>query len=116
MQTLTAFLILLAFITALLLVYFQYFFKEKNYNLRWVLAFIRFISVFLILVLLINPKLEKKNYDIVKPKLLVTIDNSSSIVFGEQDTLVKKIVNQLKANKQLNKKFNLSYFTFKKQY
>ncbi len=112
MQMLTVFLILLAFIAASLLVYFQYFFKEKNYKSRWFLAFLRFISVFSVLVLLINPKFEKKSYDIIKPKLLIAIDNSSSIVFAKQDTLVKKIADQLKTNKQLNKKFDLSYFTF----
>ncbi|MCK4561681.1 MAG: VWA domain-containing protein [Flavobacteriaceae bacterium] len=109
---LTVFLILLAFIVASLLVYFQYFFKEKNYTLRWLLVFLRFVSIFSILVLLINPKFEKKNYDIIKPKLLIAVDNSSSIVFSKQDTLVKKLIKQIETNVQLNKKFDLEYFSF----
>jgi len=112
MQMLTVFLILLAFIVALLLVYFQYFFREKNYKSRWILTFLRFISIFSILVLLINPKFEKKSFVIVKPKLLVAVDNSSSIAFAKQDSLVKNLVNLIKTNKQLSKKFDLEYFTF----
>lgn len=112
MQTLTVIYILFAFIVALLLVYFQYFLKEKHFKSRLILVFLRFVSVFLILVLLINPKIEKKNYEIIKPKLLVAVDNSSSIAFAKQDAIVHSLVNQIKSNSQLNKKFDIQYFAF----
>ncbi len=88
MQTKTVFLFLLALLIAFLFVYFQYFYKEKRHTSSFILAILRFLSVFSILLLLINPKFIKNNFETIKPKLLVAVDNSSSINFGNKDSTV----------------------------
>lgn len=112
MQALTIFYIFIAIIAALLLAYFQYFFKEKNNSPIYILPILRFISIFSILLLWINPEFQKKSYTVLKPKLFIAVDNSASIAFAKQDTLVRDLVDKLKINKDLNKKFDLQYFSF----
>ncbi|MDH3322878.1 MAG: VWA domain-containing protein, partial [Flavobacteriaceae bacterium] len=75
MQTLTIIYIFLVFVLSLLLVYFQYFFREGKNRAPWVLFLLRFIAVFSMLLLLINPKIEQKHYDIIRPKLMIAVDN-----------------------------------------
>lgn len=112
MNSLTIFFLLLAFVAAGLFVYFHYFFREKRTKSTFYLAALRFISIFGILVLLINPKIVRKEYTIVKPKLFVAIDNSSSIKFSENEAILKDSKDALEQNTELNNKFALEYFTF----
>ena len=111
MNTLTFIYIFLAIFFTSLLVYFQYFFKEKKYLNRNILAFLRFFSILSILLLLINPKVLKSNYEIVKPKLLIAVDNSASIKFTKQDSLVNSIIFKIKNDDDLNNKFEIEYFS-----
>ena len=63
MQTETIIYIIIAAITALLLALFQYIYKSKlKSNLRYILAILRTISFFAIILLLINPKFESITY------------------------------------------------------
>ena len=112
MNTLTITYIFLAALISVLLVYFQYYFRAKRISSIYVLSLLRFLSVFFILLLLINPQILNKSYETVKPKLLVAIDNSSSIKFANQDSLVYKLFNEINSNGELNHKFNIEYFTF----
>ncbi len=64
------------------------------------------------LLLLINPKVENEVLEVVKPKLLVAIDNSSSVKFLKNDNDVVELVNQIRSNDALNAKFNIDYFSF----
>ena len=72
----------------------------------------RFLSIFFILILLINPKFLKKNFETIKPRLLVAVDNSSSIKFASQDTVVTDLIDKLDNDRELNDKFEIDYFTF----
>ncbi|MCF6222422.1 MAG: VWA domain-containing protein [Flavobacteriaceae bacterium] len=112
MQTLNVLLILLAFIAALLLVYYQYFYKVKRYKNIYVLALLRFLAVFGIFMLLINPTFKQKHYTLLKPKLYVNVDNSASIGFAKQDTTVLNLVKKIRTHKTLNEKFDINYFSF----
>jgi hypothetical protein len=85
--------------------------KQKG-SLRWILGTLRFITLFLILLLLINPKFKSETYTIEKPKLPVLIDNSASIGELEQKENVSQILQKLKENSALNDKFDLSYYSF----
>ena len=114
MNSLTITFIILALVIAVLLVYFQYFYKIINHKNVLILAFLRFLTVFLLLLLLINPKIQNKYFETIKPKLLVAVDNSSSITYIKQDSLVKKLVEKTIENKELNQKFDIEYFTFGK--
>lgn len=110
--TSTIALIILAFLIALSVVYFQYFFNEKKIKETNTLAILRFISVFSIIVLLINPKIQQKILETVKPKLLVAVDNSSSILYSNQDSIVELIAKKINENSELRDKFEIENFTF----
>ncbi len=112
MLTTTTAFIIGAFLLAALVVYFQYIFKEKKLHRVVILALLRFISVFGILILLINPKIQQKFIETIKPKLFVAIDNSSSILFSSQDSAISSSVLNIKKNKELKEKFEIDYFTF----
>ena len=71
------FMSVLAFLIAALIVYYQYYYKQKISNDSKILSILRFISLFGILILLINPKFEQNYSEVQKPNLLLGIDNSS---------------------------------------
>ena len=95
-----------------MLVYFQYFYKIKYRKTVLILAFLRFLTIFTLLLLLINPKIQNKYFETIKPKLLVAIDNSSSITYSKQDSIVKNLVEKIERKKEIVKKFDVEYFTF----
>lgn len=91
----------------------MYGFKEKySKGLRWWLGILRFITIFSILVLLVNPKIKSETYTIEKPKLPVLIDNSESIKVLGRDQEAIAAVSFLKENTELNNKFDLLFYNF----
>jgi len=107
--------IILAFITALLLALFQYIYKSKlNTKLKIVLTVLRTVSVFGILLLLINPKFESKTFYDEKPTLVIAVDNSESVSYLEQDQNAKKTYQLLNGNSEIQKRFNVKTFSFGK--
>lgn len=115
MQTKTVLFIILAAVVALFLVLFQYYYKRKiKGKTTIVLSFLRFISIFGILLLLINPKFVKNNYEIVKTNLVLLVDNSSSI--KKEETLVKSLLEKLTTNKALKDKFTIHKYAFGKEF
>lgn len=85
--------------------------KQKG-SLRWVFGILRFITLFSILLLIINPKFKSETYTIEKPKLPVIIDNSASIGELGQKENVSQLLQKLKDNDKLNDKFDVSYYSF----
>jgi hypothetical protein len=115
MSSETLIYIILSGILALLIALFQYKYKSKNKTLlSSVFAFLRFISVFSILLLLINPKFEQLKVYIEKPNLIIAIDNSSSVQHLKYDSQVLGFIEDLKNNKTLSEKFNIDFYTFGK--
>jgi hypothetical protein len=113
LEAATLLFIILAVIIALFIAVFQYFFKNKEKSqLNYWLSFFRFLSVFLILLLLINPSVKNKTTQITKPNLLVAIDNSSSIKYNSNENKIKNILNLVKNDTELNNKFTINYYTF----
>lgn len=113
MTTATIFYIIIAGVFSLALAIFMYGYKSKQSGpLKWTFAMLRFLSLFAILLLIINPKFESETYTIEKPKLPVLVDNSSSISELEQSENTLELVRKLKSNDLLNEKFDVSYFTF----
>ncbi len=113
METTTFLLIILAAVTALLVAVFQYFFKTKETGqLRYWLTFVRFLSIFFILLLIINPSIEKERIDIVKPALVIAVDNSTSIKYNALNSTVIDFVNQLQDDDELTNKFAINTFGF----
>ncbi|PKA84111.1 hypothetical protein ATE92_2281 [Ulvibacter sp. MAR_2010_11] len=105
--------IVIAAVISLALALFMYGYKTKySTSLRWLFGALRFITLFSILLLLINPKFKSETYTIDKPKLPVLLDNSASINELQQDGNVSEFLQQLKDNEALNDKFELSFFSF----
>ena len=113
MQTTTVLLIILAAMAALLMVLFQYFLKSKiRGKLRLLLSFLRFLVLFCILLLLLNPKFTKKSFSLEKSNLLVLVDNSSSIAQSTGLKQVDSILELLQQSVELEQKFNVEYYKF----
>ncbi len=105
--------IIIAAVVALGLALFMYGYKSKYQgSFRWLFGILRFITLFSILLLLINPKFKSETYTIEKPKLPVLLDNSVSITELNQTENVQRTLQQLKNNNDLNDKFDISFFSF----
>ena len=92
---------------------FQYKYKSKHKgNLSLVFTFLRFLSVFAILLLLINPKFNQVKVYTEKPSLILAVDNSTSIAHLKQNENALKALNTLKQHAELNKRFEIEVFTF----
>ncbi|EDP69686.1 hypothetical protein FBALC1_09152 [Flavobacteriales bacterium ALC-1] len=115
MQTETIVYIIIAGVAALLLALFQYIYKSKiKSDLKYLLTVLRTISVFGILLLLINPKFESFTYFDEKPTLVVAVDNSESISYLKQDESASNVIKTLESQKELNERFNLQAYSFGK--
>ncbi len=113
MSLTTVLYIIIAGIIALLLALFLYKYKsDTRKKLNLVFIFLRFMVIFSVLLLLINPKFEQIAYYIDKPDLIVAIDNSSSIKNLNQDKNALDFVRSISNNTEINKKFNIDYYTF----
>ncbi|MCO4821088.1 MAG: VWA domain-containing protein [Flavobacteriaceae bacterium] len=112
MSSQTLIFIILAGITALLLALFQYIYKSNKRKLNIVLACFRFITLFAVLLLLINPKFEQTTIYNEKPKLVVAIDNSESIKHLSQEQNVDDLVSSIKNDQALNDFFDVNYYSF----
>jgi hypothetical protein len=100
---------------ALSLAYFQYFHKEKNKLKVINLLFgLKTMSVFLLILLLINPSIEKIEIENEKPTLSILVDNSKSVSFFKEGKTVNDFVFNLQNNNDLTTKFSLKEFVFGK--
>lgn len=116
MNDITLLYIIIAGIIALLVALFQYIYKsKKRTKTNMLLAFLRFVTVFTVLLLLINPKFEKISYYNEKPNLVVAVDNSESIDYLQQSNNVEDIISAIKSEETINSNFNVEYYTFGKQ-
>lgn len=113
MSTETIFYIIIAGVISIALAVFMYGYKStQKGSLRWIFGILRFITLFSILLLIINPKFKSETYTIEKPKLPVLIDNSASVGELNQKENVSTLIQKLKENSALNAKFDVSYYSF----
>ncbi len=113
MATETILYIILAGVLSIALAVFMYGYKSKQTgSLRWVFGILRFITLFSILLLIINPKFKSETYTIEKPKLPILIDNSASIGELSQKENVSSLFQKLKESSELYDKFDASYYSF----
>ncbi|WP_396601095.1 VWA domain-containing protein [Algibacter sp. R77976] len=113
MQTETLIYIILAGIVALGLALFQYFYKKKSMSkLNMLFAFLRFLSVFAVLLLIINPSFDQTKISTEKPNLIVAVDNSSSVGHLKHNDQTIQFIDKIKTNTDLLNKFNIDFYTF----
>ena len=107
----TVLLIILAAIVALGMVLFQYYFRSKRKGrLILILSLLRFLALFGVFFLLINPKFTKNEYRIEKADLIILVDNSTSVAMAE-DT-IQGILAKLNGYQGLQERFNIVRYGF----
>lgn len=113
MFTQTALLLIAAAIISLLVAGFQYIFKAKRKSKKtFLFAFLRFLSVFTLLLLIINPKFTITKTSIEKPDLVILADQSASIKHLNQQKALNNTLQQVSENKNLQERFNISVYGF----
>ena len=113
MTTSTVLLIIVSALVAFALSFYQYIFKAKKKNpVFFFLAFLRFITLMAVFLLLINPVVTKQDYETVKTPLPVLLDNSQSVKELGQDSIAKLLSQKITSNKALNEKYDVQLYTF----
>lgn len=113
MTTSTILLLLLSVLIAAGLSFYQYLYKA-NYKskLHLFLAFLRFVSLFSIFVLLINPIISRKTFETIKTPLPIVVDNSQSIKELNQDNIATELSEKFAKNSKLKDKYELQLYRF----
>ena len=116
MQIQTILLIIIAIVTSLALVIYQYpSLRKVSQRFYLLLAFFRFIGIMSLLLLLINPKFVKDELYLVKSKLILLADDTSSIAdSGKKDELLLAFQNVLETPKILER-FELQSLKFARE-
>lgn len=97
--------------------YFQYFYKAKSKsNTTKILAFLRFLSIFGLLLLLINPIVSRSTFETVKTPLPIVVDNSSSIVDLKANQVAKELYEKISSNSKLKDKFDVQTYSFDSEF
>ena len=113
MQTTTIIYILGALLFSLAVSWLLYFYKSKELRkVDYLLFGLRATSVFLLLLLLINPTIERQELVNEKPILSVLVDNSLSVKHFKSEKKVTDFVSELKSNAEINNKFDVQFFKF----
>jgi len=113
MTTTTILLIILSLFVAGGLSFYQYLYNVKNKSkVNLFLAFLRFASIFLILLLLINPIITKNTLEIVKTPLAIVVDNSSSVTFLNAKEKASELYKKINSNAAIQDKFDVQSYQF----
>jgi hypothetical protein len=113
MNTNTILLLILSVVIAAGFAYYHYLYKAKNKsNLNLFLALLRFLALFSILLLLINPTIKSNTLEIQKTPLVVVMDNSSSIPFLKSNKIATEVYQKLVSNTELQEKFDIQSYQF----
>lgn len=109
----TIVLLVLSAFAAFGLSFYQYLFKaKKKGRVFFFLAFLRFVTLFSIFLLLINPIITRKDLETVKTPLPIVVDNSQSIKELGQDSLAAALSAKIAGNKRLKDKYDIQLYTF----
>jgi hypothetical protein len=117
MTTTTVLLLVFSLLIAGGLSFFQYLYKAKNKSkVNLFLAFLRFLSIFGLLLLLINPIITRNTLEIVKTPLPIVVDNSSSVVFLNAEKKATELYQKLKSDEALQDKFDIQSYQFDNEF
>ncbi|MQP24228.1 hypothetical protein GFJ94_04015 [Flavobacterium sp. LMO8] len=113
MTTITILLLIISVLIAAGLSFYHYLYKVKNQSkLYWFLAFLRFVSLFSIFLLLINPIISRKITETKKTPLPIVIDNSKSISELNAKNEASELYQKIADNKAINEKYDVQLFSF----
>lgn len=117
MTTSTILLLILSVIIAAGLSFYQYLYKVKNQSkLYWFLAFLRFVTLFSIFLLLINPIISRKITEIRKTPLPIVVDNSKSISELKATKEASELYLKIAENKAITEKYDVQLFSFAEEF
>ena len=85
-------------------------------NTTKLLAFLRFLSIFGLLLLLINPSVSRSTFETVKTPLPIVVDNSSSIVDLKANQVAKELYEKISSNSNLKDKFDVQTYSFDSEF
>ncbi|MGB5263121.1 MAG: vWA domain-containing protein, partial [Lutimonas sp.] len=88
--------------------------KKQSPRNALISSFLRGFALFLILLLIFDPKIKVPSQLIEKSNLLVLIDQSSSVIRQNKDSVSKSIKDYFENDDDLNNNFNISYYSFAK--
>jgi hypothetical protein len=123
MNTTTILLLLISILIAAGVSFYQYLYTRAQ-GANWrskvksmskvtlLLAFLRFFSIFGLLLLLINPIITRKTVETVKTPLPIVIDNSASIQDLKSDKSALEVFQKLSENAALTDKFDVQTYQF----
>jgi hypothetical protein len=113
MHTETVLLILMSAIAASTIVLLQYYYRSKGRGkLTLLLSLLRFLALFCLILLLVNPKFPRREYHLEKANLVVLVDNSSSMQEADKETDIGSLVASFTNNPYLADIFNIHGFSF----
>ncbi|WP_231128429.1 VWA domain-containing protein [Tenacibaculum mesophilum] len=113
MESITIIYIVLAVFISVAIAFFQYFYKVNRTPKVHILLFsLKALSLFLIGLLLINPKITTLETENIKPVLSVLVDNSLSTQFFKEEKKVQELISKVESNEELQDKFEVQYFSF----
>jgi hypothetical protein len=117
MTTNTVLLILLSIGVAGGLSFYQYFYKARTRSkVNVYLALLRFITIFGILLLLINPIISSKTFETIKTPLPIVVDNSASIADLKADAVTVDLYKKLTSSSALREKFDVQPYRFDSEF
>ncbi|TQI70695.1 hypothetical protein JM79_1616 [Gramella sp. Hel_I_59] len=105
-------MITLALLIALGFSFFQNLYKNTKSSGNYTLFGLRSFSIFLILLLLINPKITHTERFQVKEKLVILSDASESIKILQKDSVLQNFQNKILSSEKLNDKFEIIHYNF----
>ena len=113
MQITAVLYIILALLLSFSVAFFQYFYKVKNkVKINFLLFSLKSISLFLLILLLINPIIKKTEIQEKKPVLSILADNSKSISYFKESINLKRFLDEIKADKSIGEKYEINDFAF----
>lgn len=117
MTTNSILLIVLSLVIAAGLSFYQYFYKagQRNKITIW-LALLRFVSIFALLLLLINPVVSRSTYEVEKTPLAIAVDNSASVADLKASQTARDLYQKLIQNKALLDKFDVQAYRFDSEF
>ncbi len=104
--------IIISLVISVIIAFYQYLYKSKKYKFKATLFLLKSVTIFLLILLLINPLIKTTETINEKPILNILVDNSSSIQYFKESKLVGNIYSTLSENDKLNEKFKIQSFQF----
>lgn len=108
-------IVLAALISVVVAVLFYGYKSKLSKRLRWFFGVLRFLTIFVLILLLFNPKFYQNTYFDVKPTLAVAVDNTQSISYLKKESGVEEFIDFIQNSDAINNRFDVSFYSFGKE-